>query len=328
MPLTGNRTVPAVQGDLVKRFLRAACAGTGLAILFAGSQVYAAVAVDVVRVDLKPLIRGAMASPSQFAVPLAHPASLTASGAWTVADGRAQWHYSAQVPGAVSLSFLATQVMLPADATLSVRAGTTLVRYRARDLHRGSLWSRISPGDMIEFTLDVAASERGAWCWTSPCCRPATAALAQVLQTIPITGKLAVRQATAAGADNSACVQNYACSVSAANSAAGLATVGLVVGNLYQCTGTLVNDVPGDNAPYVLTARHCETGKLGGGNPGAASTVTVYWNAVTACGLALARCTTRTCPRRRGGECRGTTGCLAHPARLEPYRHRRPVRRL
>ena len=95
------------------------------------------------------------------------------------------------------------------------------------------------------------------------------------------------RRRGTAGTDNSACVQNYACALSSANSGPAQATVGLVVANLYQCTGTLINDVPGDNTPYVLTARHCQTGKLGGGNPGAAATVTVYWNAMTACGLAL-----------------------------------------
>jgi hypothetical protein len=49
----------------------------------------------------------------------------------------------------------------------------------------------------------------------------------------------------------------------------------------------LINNVPNDNTPYVLTARHCETGQLGGGNPGAAATVTVYWDATTTCGSAL-----------------------------------------
>jgi hypothetical protein len=90
-----------------------------------------------------------------------------------------------------------------------------------------------------------------------------------------------------AAASNSACVQNYECSVTSANTAAAQATVGLTVGNMYQCTGVLINDVPGDNTPYVLTARHCETGTLGGGNPGAASTIAVYWNATTPCGQTL-----------------------------------------
>lgn len=89
------------------------------------------------------------------------------------------------------------------------------------------------------------------------------------------------------GSTNSSCVQNYKCFATTANTPAAQATVGLVIADLYQCTGTLINDVPQDNAPYVLTARHCESGQLGGGNPGAAASVTVYWDAVSACGSAL-----------------------------------------
>jgi hypothetical protein len=43
-----------------------------------------------------------------------------------------------------------------------------------------------------------------------------------------------------------------------------------------------------DTNPYILTARHCENWKLGGGEPGAAASVTVYWDAVTPCGSVLA----------------------------------------
>ena len=41
------------------------------------------------------------------------------------------------------------------------------------------------------------------------------------------------------------------------------------------------------NSPYVLTARHCENGALGGGMPSRASSLTVYWDAVSSCGAAL-----------------------------------------
>src|SRR5262249_48805137 len=89
------------------------------------------------------------------------------------------------------------------------------------------------------------------------------------------------------GESNSTCVQNYECFVSASNTAAGQATVGVVISNQFQCSGTLINDVPQDNAPYVLTARHCESGLVGGGSPGAAASVAVYWDAVSSCGKTL-----------------------------------------
>jgi hypothetical protein len=80
----------------------------------------------------------------------------------------------------------------------------------------------------------------------------------------------------------------------------------------------LVNDVPGDNTPYILTARHCETGQLGGGNPGAASTVTVHWDATSTCGATLGSLydgntiSTPRCSRRPG--CCGGSGGLRRAA--------------
>ena len=72
-----------------------------------------------------------------------------------------------------------------------------------------------------------------------------------------------------------------------ANTPLAAATVALVVGDLFQCTGTLINSVQGDNQPYVLTARHCQTGALGVSNPSIADEVTVYWDAVSPCGATL-----------------------------------------
>jgi lysyl endopeptidase len=262
--------------------------GLCLTLLCAALPSVAAAPVDVLRVDMKGLIRGASATPSQFAVPLAHEVSQVTDGTWTVRGARAQWHYTAQVPGAVSLSFFAPHVSLPPSALLTVRGGSSTIRYRSPDLHAGALWSRISAGDMLEFNLDVAASERSAVVLDINMFQAGYRSLGAGVADHPYFRQLKRASAAAsAGIDNAACVQNYACALSSANSGPGQATVGLVVANLYQCTGTLINDVPGDNTPYVLTARHCQTGKLGGGNPGAAATVSVYWNAMTACGLAL-----------------------------------------
>lgn len=45
--------------------------------------------------------------------------------------------------------------------------------------------------------------------------------------------------------------------------------------------------MPGDNTPYILTARHCENGAVGGGAPSNAANLTVYWDATTPCGSTL-----------------------------------------
>ena len=139
-------------------------------------------------------------------------------------------------------------------------------------------------GDSLAITLDVAAAKR----------TQTRLVISKLSNRIPWldplgAGSPVLSPARGAGEQttNGTCVQNFECSVTNANTQPGQATVGLVVGNLYQCTGTLINDVPGDNTPYVLTARHCESGTYGGGNPGAAETVTVYWNAVSSCGETL-----------------------------------------
>ena len=278
------------RGLWLKRFARAARLGLCLTLLCAALPSIAAAPVDVLRVDMKGLIRGASATPSQFAVPIAHKVSQSTDGTWTVQGARAQWRYTAQVPTAVSLSFFASRIRLPPSATLRVRAGATTVQYRSQDLHTGQLWSRISAGDMVDLTLDVAASERSAVLLEIAMFQAGYRSLGPGVADHPYFRQLRLARAGAGAStttDNSACVQNYACGLSSTNAGAAQATVGLVVANLYQCTGSLINDVPGDNTPYVLTARHCQTGKLGGGNPGAAATVTVYWNAMTACGQAL-----------------------------------------
>jgi lysyl endopeptidase len=272
----------------LKRCASAARLGLCLTLLCAALPSVAAAPVDELRVDMKGLIREASTTPTQFAVPIAHKVSLATDGTWTLRGARAQWRYSAEIPTAVSLSFFASRIRLPASATLAVRGGSTTTRYRAGDLHEGSLWSRISAGDVLELTLEVAANERSAVVLEIAMFQAGYRSLGSGVADHPYFRQLKLARAGAAAAsDNTTCVQNYACALSSANSGPARATVGLVVGNLYQCTGTLINDVPGDNTPYVLTARHCQTGKLGGGNSGAAATVTVYWNAMTACGQAL-----------------------------------------
>lgn len=235
------------------------------------------------RADLGSLIRAAAGSPAQFAVPVAHAASTATAGSWSVVDGEASWHYTVQVPTAVSLSFHAVGASFPESATLLVSGREASSSYRAADLHRGELWSRIHAGDTLELTLTVSAAERDQVTMQIVSLQAGYRAIGPGVVDHPVYQSLQ----SAAGQAASSCVTNYECQVTAGNSANSAATLALVVENLYQCTGTLLNDVAGDNTPYVLTARHCETGQLGGGNPDAAAAVTVYWNAISACGTTL-----------------------------------------
>jgi hypothetical protein len=266
--------------------IRRALVGASSMLLAAfAHSASAAVAVHIVRTDLKPLIDAAVDSPVQFAVLVPHRVSTASGGTWSEAGGRATWRYAVQVPTAVSLSFHATQSSLPESATLVVASAKTTTSYRARDLHRGELWSRIQPGEGLEFTLTVAAEDRSKVVLSIVSLQAGYRAIGPGVEDHPYYRRLKLQTAAASG--NASCVTNYQCQVSAGNTPPGAATVALIIGNLYQCTGSLINDVPGDNTPFVLTARHCETGQLGGGSPGAASTVTVYWDATTPCSAAL-----------------------------------------
>jgi len=239
--------------------------------------------VEVVKADLSTLIQAAVPSPTQFAVLVPHKVSAQAMGSWTVYDGTATWRYTVRIPTAISMSFHADTVVFPSSAGLTVR-GSSSYTYGARDVHKGSLWSRITPGDLLDFTLTVPSADRSRVRFHISSLQAGYRGLGGGVPDHPLYRKL---KAQAANSSTSTCVQNYQCNVTTANAASAAATVGLVIGNLYQCTGTLINDVAGDNAPFVLTARHCESGQAGGGNPGAASTVVVYWDAVSACGQPL-----------------------------------------
>lgn len=245
----------------------------------------AATPVHIVKADIKALIRAAYQTPVQFAVLVPHTASPTTAGIWTVSGDTATWRYAVEVPTAVSLSFHATQSLLPASATLFVQGAKTSGGYRTRDLHRGELWSRIYPGQAIELTLTVATAERSKVALNIVSLQAGYRGVGPGVADHPYYRKLRAELQAASG--TAACVTNYECQVTPSNTPAGAATVALLIGNQFECSGSLINDVPGDNTPYVLTARHCENGKLGGGNPGAASSVTVYWDATAACGATL-----------------------------------------
>ncbi|HEV2285311.1 MAG TPA: hypothetical protein VGR80_04645 [Steroidobacteraceae bacterium] len=253
------------------------------------------VAPFVVHTDLAPLIRAAASSAVQFAVPVPHAVSTAGSGQWSVADGTATWHYAVQVPGAVSLSFHALG-SLPAGATLLVSGGEVTSSYGAEALHHGELWSRIHAGDTLELTVTVVAAAQAAVDLRIVSLQAGYRAIGAGVADHPVYRHLQ----PSAPPDDAACVTNYECAVTPGNTPAASATVALVIENLYQCTGTLVNDVPGDDTPYVLTARHCETGQLGGGNPAAAAGVTVYWNAISPCGTPLGSIYDGTLPSQTG----------------------------
>ncbi len=264
--------------------------------VLAGPQV----PVHTVRTDLKPLIRAAFDRSAQFAVPVPYAVALS-DGRWSVAGGTAQWHYALTVPGAVSLSFHADVLTLPAGATLVVQSARTTAAYRAGNVHRGELWSRVQPGDALSFTLSVPAAERAQVRMHVASLQAGYRSLGPGVANHPYYLKL--RQQATSATGTAACIVNYECKVSAGNTPPAAATVALIIENQYECTGTLINDVPGDNTPYILSARHCISGQVGVvDDPGAAAGTTVYWDATSPCNSTLASIYDTTLPTQTGAQ--------------------------
>jgi hypothetical protein len=255
----------------------------GLAlVLFLTSRVVASTSVDTVRVDLNPLIDSAAHSHEQFAVNIRRAVSSATQGAWKQKGTLSTWVYTVQIPTAISMSFHASAATLPPSAVLTVSTDHHAVKYSSRDVSRGGLWGRPLPGDTVTFTLSVASSEATRVRFQIDSLQAGYRSLGGDIPDHPHYAEL--KRAAAAA---SSCTENYSCHVSAGNSGPSHATVALVIGNLYECTGTLVNNTASDGRPYILTARHCENGQLGGGDPDAAATVSVYWDALTPCGTPL-----------------------------------------
>lgn len=237
--------------------------------------------VRVMSVDMPSLIDRAADSPTRFAVDVPYVASPETQGEWTTTGSMSTWRHSLQIPGAVSMSFHATPVQMPAGSILKVTIGGLDYVYSANDVRHGELWSRIGRGDAISFELRLPEKDRAALRFDLASVQAGYRAFDSAKRDHPHYKALSLpTEAAATAAD---CTENWACRITSSNAQQGQATVALVIRNVAQCTGVLLNNVPGDSTPYVLTARHCENGDPNGGNPGAAGSVVVYWNAVTAC---------------------------------------------
>jgi hypothetical protein len=236
-------------------------------------------------VDLPAEIDKVAHIPERFAVEVPHSVGVLTHGAWTASGNTRTWRYDVRVPGAVSLSFHAVHVVLPRGSILRVTGGGSEYRYQPKDIRRGELWSRIARGDTLTFSLTVGATDAGAVVLDVVGLQAGFRGLAAGVANHPHYD--AIRRSMAVNQAATSCVENYQCHVTADNEGPGQSSVTLIVANLGLCSGVLLNDVPGDGTPYVLTARHCENGNPDGGTPGAASGVTAYFDAATPCNQAL-----------------------------------------
>src|SRR5581483_8057802 len=243
----------------------------------------AGLAVETVDVDLKPLIAQAAHNPGAFAVPVPRQVTTAASGEWVEQGGVATWSFRIRIPEAVSISFHAREIRLPPDAVLTVLAADQVYVYTAKQLAAGELWSHIAPGNSLELRLRLPARERSVADLRIDQFQAGYRGLGGA-PSHPYYRALVEQGRAAASAG---CVENYECDKTAANDGPGRATMAVVIANQSQCTGTLLNDVAGDYANYVLTARHCEDPTGNGLENPDASRLTFYWNATTPCGQTL-----------------------------------------
>ena len=260
-----------------------------LRLMFAALIAFTSIAnaravVDVVNVDLGRLIDRSILHPNRFAADVPYNINSDGKGTWTTSGTTTTWRYAVQIPTAVSMSFHADVIQLPSSARMSVTANGNVYIYTANDINRGQLWSRVSKGDQLSFEVTVPTVDRAR-------VRIQIASLQAGYRSLERGGKNhphynAILKPQQGGAVTS-CVENYQCDADSANQGPAQATVAILIGNVGQCSGTLLNDGPGDGIPYVLTARHCENDALGGGAPQNAATLTIYWDATTACGQVL-----------------------------------------
>jgi hypothetical protein len=236
-----------------------------------------------VNVDLNSLIDAAARDKNRFAVNVPRAVSSVSQGRWSQAGASSTWTYRGRVATAISLSFHAVRLALPPSAVLTVSGASTSTRYRARDISRGGLWGRPTVGDTLTLSITVKTQEASQVTLQIDSLQAGYRSLGGGIADHPHYRQLVAAQNLPA----TDCTENYSCNATAANQGPAQATVAVLVGNQFQCTGTLLNNTSGDGTPYVLTARHCETGDLGGGAPNAAAAVTIYWDAVTACGGTL-----------------------------------------
>ena len=209
--------------------------------------------------------------PLQFAVPVTL-ALTQAGGLWDeVTPGTSRWRARVTSGGAHTLHFHLSNVQLPEGATLWVYdpvANAVQGPYTSADLTAGELWTAAVLGDAAILEARMPSAKRGAFALN-------VADLQYGFLDWPKAGSFG-------GPDAGGCEVDVACSQGDEYrpEIRSVALLQYVVGSAsVLCSGTLVNDVPQDNKPLVITAGHCEITTAN------APQLNVYWlNQKAACG--------------------------------------------
>ena len=250
------------------------------------------VPANVLNIDLEPAIRESALRPERFAVDVPASASIATDGAWSRASGVSTWRHALRIPTAVSMSFHARTLVLPAGATLRVTAGASSVVYRQSDASMAGLWGRVLKGDTLAFEITVPTSREADVVFDLASLQAGYRGLGGAVADHPAYKKL---QAMNAAASAATCLENFACHETAGNFGPRNATAAIVVSGVALCTATLINNLREDTSPYILTARHCEV------DDNSAASVILYWDATVPCAAALASVYDTLTPAYTGG---------------------------
>lgn len=213
------------------------------------------------------------AQPLRFAV--GAPALLDlGDGHWDIAgDGEAVWRMRLASPGAKLLSLSFARFHLPPSARLyfyDLAATQIQGPYTAADENPdGVLSTAVVPGDEAVLELRVTAAERGQ-------VQLKLERIYHGFREFPGAASAANGVAPKLSPGSSAsCEVNVACPEDDAWRKDIRSEALVQIGNSFLCSGQLLNDVPGDDTPYLITAHHCQ---IGASAETAASKVVVYWN--------------------------------------------------
>lgn len=177
-------------------------------------------------------------------------------------DGVARFAWSIAAPGARTLDFHFSQLVLPEGATLVLRGEgeDNLRKITAEDLSGEGFWAPYIAGEKVSIELHVPTALRSQARVELASVTHGYRGLFESAEPAQKSGSCNVDTACPAGAgwtDQIDSVGHYTFSQG---------------GSSYVCTGSLVANTAGTTVPYFLTANHCvSTGTV-------ASSLVVYWN--------------------------------------------------
>lgn len=201
---------------------------------------------------------------------------------WTAdADGEGGRSARIEIRSPNAAALRVAMQLTTTDADLSVRFagsgaaanifGPFPARAVAQDTARfGQFWSPVLEGDVATIELRAGAGVQvDGLTLMLPRVAHQVAGNAE-LRSLSARTVSEIGQAQSCNIDV-ACVKPSAALTAAAKAVAQLLFVGDTAGNQYLCTGTLLNDLPSTNTPYLFTAAHCMT------SANAAHTLNTFW---------------------------------------------------